>query len=125
MMKYVIVAQLKNEPKSKTYLVGWRGCLSNLIIERTYTERTVYFVNLRGANNWLIWAMKYLPGRYTYRIVDVEEHTEQIIKNLKSWTQPVWAKYIQEGPGPYILGLPFYFRKERNYERRNNGTKLS
>lgn len=51
MYKYVITAQIKGEPNSKTYLVGWRGSIQNLIIEKTYTERTVYFVNLRGAND--------------------------------------------------------------------------
>lgn len=113
MYKYVITAQIKGEPNSKTYLVGWRGSIQNLIIEKTYTERTVYFANLKGTNDWLRWAMKYLPARYTYRLVDVEPTLGVVNKNLKSWTQPIWTRCITEKPGPYILGLPFYFRKER------------
>ncbi len=110
MQTFIITAKArKNTPRSKTYVVGWRANLDNLVIEKAVTERSVCFTDLTDATMWLTWAMMYLSVGFSYKIEAVE--IEDIKKSMMKWTQPTWSRHIKN-VSKHILSLPCYLKKE-------------
>lgn len=109
---YVIVAQPKKCTKvAKEYYVGWRATISNLLIEKTTSERTVCFRTYIQANEWLSYIIEELPGVYTYNIVSIT--LTDFRKNMLAWTHPIFTKHVPDYTEHLnIVYLPFYLRKE-------------
>ena len=110
---FIITAKRKAEPKSKTYIVGWRAAIDSLVIEKAVTERSVCFNSLQEATIWFEQFSSYLPHGFTYTII-ICRSRRVLNKNMMKWSHPIWSKHIKDVPLT-VLQMPFYLVKGFEY----------